>query len=168
MMSKQPKTILLANGSVPVCPKDGFPLILIDGSLQCTFESLDNRIGGRSIVDMVRHKEIIYFVFDNDYKLPLLCGCCDGPLHFDDLAQERNHIVGKHLQEMWIEHQHMEDGQAYHELGLGFVVEGDKRGESVTVSFAAVAQIKPPRKVSAPASWKRTRRKKSKKKRRRK
>jgi len=159
---------MLPDGPAPVCPDDGFPLILINGRMQCTAERLNNCISGRSIVDVIRQKNIVYFVFDNGYKLPLLCGCCHAPLQIDSLAEERHNMVGKHLHEIWIEHQHMKDGQTYHELGLGFVAEGDKRGELVNVSFAAVAQLQPPRNAPAPVSWKRTRKKGTRKKRRRK
>lgn len=156
-----PDTVLLADGKAPACPDDGFPLLLINGRLQCVAESLDRCIGGVPITNIIQQQQTTYYVFEDGHKLPLLCSCCNSPLELPDIAESRRNIRGKHLREMWIERQILENGREYDELVLAFVEEGQSSGTTINVSFETAVQLKHPKPAySSP-------RKKRKKKQRR-
>lgn len=161
-----PDTVLLAEGIAPACPNDGFPLLMINGNLQCVAELLDGCIGGRLIVDVIQKKKTTYYIFEDGHKLPLLCSCCNTPLQLTDLSKSHQNMHGKYLQEMWMEHQILEDGQEYDELVLGFVEEGQSSGMSVNISFDSVVHLQHPNMSSTKPSHRLIRKKRKKKRRR--
>lgn len=74
----------------PRCGKDGFPLLKINGRLECAAEYLERCIGGDPIVDVVKHDKIAYYIFANGHELPLLCSCCgSGLLCNEDVEREK-------------------------------------------------------------------------------
>jgi hypothetical protein len=95
--------------SYSLCPRDGFPMVEIDGRLECCVEALDRCLGQQMVVDVVQRGQTIYYVFDNGHELPLLCGCCGQGLLVNDLEQERQRVRGRRLEAMSIMNRVFED-----------------------------------------------------------
>ncbi len=133
----------LPSDSYPLCPNDGFPLIEIEGQLRCCVESLDRCIGQQKVVDVVQQDKITYYVFEDDHKLPLLCGCCGRPLQVEDLAQERKQVRGRQLEAMLIRGAVLKEEQRqYDELILEFSkLGGYSKPLHVPVAFEVAAQL---------------------------
>ena len=103
--------MFVIENSVPICARDGFPKVRIDGRWQCVAEYLDRCIGGQRIVDMVKREETVYYVFESGHELPMLCFCCGRPYEYPDLEASRRENVGRHLVSMVMEPGETEDGQ---------------------------------------------------------
>jgi hypothetical protein len=149
----------------PLCPRDGFPLLKIDGKLECSAEYIDRCVGGEAVVDVVQRGTTTYYVFENGHQVPLLCGCCGGPLAITDLAQERKHVGGRRLESMSAGPLVTEDGREYPALSLEFSKRGlfSKR-VSIPVSFEVAARLRHPvdcpyQKRAAPPREKHSRKK---------
>lgn len=125
----------------PLCERDGFPMVKIDGQLQCVAEYLDRCIGEQKVVDLIQRGKTIYYVFENGHELPMLCFCCGEPLVFKDLNKSRRDIRGRRLEAMSI-------GRLKHEGGdevLEFRLEFSKKGvlsRGVYTSVAPEAALK--------------------------
>lgn len=68
---------------IKLCEKHSFPMVeLIDKSLVCSAEYLDEHIGNSKVVDIfsanVKNANHA-LVFDSGAMLPLLCACCQKP-----------------------------------------------------------------------------------------
>ena len=63
------------------CDVDGFPLVNIDGQINCSAEHADGLIGGQTVTGIEERDQHIELVFDSCLCFPLTCSCCDGPLH---------------------------------------------------------------------------------------
>lgn len=104
----------------PLCERDKFPMIKIDGKLQCVAEYLDRCIGQQKVVDLIQRGKTTYYVFENGHQLPALCFCCGEPLIFDELAKSRRKICGRRLEEMSVGYLQHEDGDAVLEFCMHF------------------------------------------------
>lgn len=130
------KTISLAQGKVPACERDGFPMLIINGRLECVVEYLDRYIGQQKIIDVIKQGEIYYYVFANGYQLPLLCFCCNRPLVISNLIKTRQNMLGRRLVAMAMETKRFENGQELEELILQFSKKGIlSKEEELGVSF---------------------------------
>jgi hypothetical protein len=101
----------------PICKRDGFPMVKIDGKLQCVAEYLDQCIGQKRVVDIIQREETFYYVFEDGHELPLLCFCCDEPLVVRDIKQSR-------LEGMVVDEITLEDGSEMVQFGLHFSRKG--------------------------------------------
>jgi hypothetical protein len=88
--------------SYPLCSNDGFPLIDINGRLECCVEALNRCVGLQKVVEVVQRDQTTYYVFEDGHELPLLCGCCGQGLVVKDLEQERKRVCGRRLEAMSI------------------------------------------------------------------
>jgi hypothetical protein len=141
--SDMPETIALAQGTVPACKRDGFPMLRINGRLQCVVEYLNRCIGQEKIVDVIKQGETFYYVFANGYQLPLLCSCCNGPLLIENLTKARQNMVGRRLVAMAMETNRFEDGREFEELILEFSKKGVlSKKEETGVSFEVAVHLK--------------------------
>ena len=84
----------------PLCERDGFPMLRLDGRLQCVAEYLDRCIGQQPVVDLVQRGETVFYVFENGHELPMLCYCCGRPLAYRDLEESRRDMRGRRLEAM--------------------------------------------------------------------
>jgi hypothetical protein len=134
----------------PLCPDDGFPLIIVDDELACCFELLNRCLGQRVVVDVVRRGKITYYVFDDGHELPLLCGCCGGGLNVDDLAKERKDICGRRFTGMSISSKVIEEeDREYDQLVLEFSKKGMfSKPLQVPVAFEVAAGLRHPATTS--------------------
>jgi len=132
--------------SYPLCPKDGFPMVDINGQLKCSVEVIDRCVGGRMVVDVIQRKKIIYYVFDNGHQLPLLCGCCGEGLGVANLDEERQDVRGRRLEAMSLATKVFEeDGREQDELVLEFSKSGLlSRPLDIPVAFEVAAQLRHP------------------------
>jgi hypothetical protein len=138
-MTEYPFKSPIIPANTPECERDGFPMLKINGQLECVAEYLDRCIGQQPIVDIVRHRKTAYYVFENGHELPLLCSCCDGPLDFEDIMSSRQEAVGQRLQGMSINQRVLEGGQVIEELVLEFSPEGrplERTGMPVSFNVA--------------------------------
>jgi hypothetical protein len=110
----------------PSCPRDSFPLLRINGELECSAEYIDRCVGGHSVVDVVHHGPTTYYVFEDGHQVPLLCGCCGGPLSVTDLAKVRKQMQGRRLEAMSMAPQVTQDGRNTTSLSWNF----PRRGSS--------------------------------------
>jgi hypothetical protein len=132
--------------SYPACPNDGFPLIEINGRLECCVEVLDRCVGQKKVVEVVQRRQTTYYVFDDGHELPLLCGCCGQGLVVKDLAQERQRVCGRRLVAMSIGTTVLEkDKREYDELILEFSKLGlFSKPLHLPVAFEVAAQLRHP------------------------
>jgi len=132
--------------SYPACPNDGFPLIDINGRLECCVEVLDRCVGQKKVVEVVQRGQITYYVFENGHELPLLCGCCGHGLAVKDLDQERKRVCGRRLEAMSIGTTMIEkDRREYDELILEFSKLGVfSKPLHIPVAFEVAAQLRHP------------------------
>jgi len=162
--SNFPATIQLAQKKVPACPRDGFPMLKINGRLECTVEYIDRYVGQQEIVDVIKQGETYYWVFANGYQLPLLCSCCNGPLIIDNVSEERQKMIGLRLEAMSMMTVQFEDGGEFEELILEFSNDkmfSKKQGEGV--SFEVAVHLKHASKAVNPNRPNMQRRRKKKK-----
>jgi hypothetical protein len=132
-------------GSYPICRRDGFPMVRIDGRLQCVAEYLDRCIGQQRVVDLVQHGETTYYVFENGHELPMLCFCCGGPLVYEDLEESRRELVGRRLEAMSVGMVELEDGSEVMQFRLEFSNKGWlSPGIYTAVSPEVAAQLRHP------------------------
>jgi hypothetical protein len=108
----------------PTCKHDGFPLVTIDGHLQCVAEYLDRCIGQKRVVDMVQRDEAAYYVFEDGHELPLLCFCCGEALTVFDLDKSRQNIHGRRLKAMAMGSVELTDGRELPQFRLVFSTKG--------------------------------------------
>ncbi len=132
--------------SYPICPNDGFPLIDINGRLECCLEALDHCLGQQKVVDVVQRRETTYYVFEDGHALPLLCGCCGQGLRVNDLEQERKRVCGRRLEAVSIGAAVIEaEKREYNEFILKFSKLGYfSQPLRVSVAFEVAAQLRHP------------------------
>src|SRR5574341_606940 len=104
----------------PLCKRDGFPMVRIDGKLQCAAEYIDKCVGGEQVVNVSQEENTVYYVFESGHRLPLLCYCCGSPLVVADLEQSRRKLRGRRLEGMVVEDVLLESGTLATQLGLDF------------------------------------------------
>ena len=160
----------MSEDSVPICAKDGFPKVKIAGRWQCAAEYLDRCIGGQRIVDLVKRKETVYYVFESGHELPMLCFCCGTPYEYPDLEASRRKNVGRHLVSMIMEPGETEDGQLVPRFCLELSGKGLLSKPLVEpIHIEAAAQMRHPphcqRSRGSPAPGGRRKRKRRKRKR---
>ena len=141
--------MLVIENSVPICAKDGFPKVRIDGRWQCVAEYLDRCIGGQRIVDVVKREETVYYVFESGHELPMLCFCCGTPYEYPDLEATRRENIGRHLVSMIMEPGETEDGQIVSRFCLELSGKGLLSKQLVEpIHIEAAAQMKHPANCS--------------------
>jgi hypothetical protein len=132
--------------SYPLCPNDGFPLIIIDNELTCCFERLNHCLGQRVVVDVIKRGKTAYYVFDDGHELPLLCGCCGQSLQVDDLAGSLEEVRGRRLTGMSMETRIIEEeNREYERLVLEFSKPGlFSQIMRLPVAFEVAAELRHP------------------------
>lgn len=75
--------------SQSACPRDGFPMLRLNGRLVCSVEHADELLGGQPVVDARQHDGYLYLTFGNGAGLPLTCPCCGGQLHLRSMSLEQ-------------------------------------------------------------------------------
>jgi hypothetical protein len=132
--------------SYPLCPNDGFPMIEINGRLECCVEALNRCVGLQKVVDVVQRDQTTFYVFEDGHELPLLCGCCGHGLVVKDLEQERQRLRGRRLESMSIGTSVIEkDKREYDELILEFSKLGlFAKPLHIAVAFEVAAQLRHP------------------------
>jgi hypothetical protein len=113
---------------IPVCERDGFPILEIDGQLRCLAEYVNACIGNQKVTDVILRDDTLYYVFENRHELPLLCNCCGEPLVCPDLMAERKRMRGRTLQAMTWEMEELEDGQEVIDYRLEFTAKYGEDG----------------------------------------
>ena len=139
--------------SYPLCPNDGFPMVMIEGELTCSVEALDRCLGGQKVVDVTERDNTVYFVFDDRHQLPLLCGCCGQSLQFTNIAGVRKEIRGRRLTEMSLETRVIEEeSREYDQLIMTFSKSrlGSQPAHLGVAFEVAVALRHPPHATSTP------------------
>jgi hypothetical protein len=125
----------------PRCEEHDFPMVEIDGRLECVAEYIDRCVGGQPVVDVRKRKKTVYYIFANGHQLPLLCSCCGTPLAYRDLEQARRDVVGRRLEALSINPAVTDDGREFEELVLELVdTSGDDRID-VPVAFVVAPQM---------------------------
>lgn len=125
----------------PRCKDHDFPMLEIDGRLECVAEYIDRCIGGQPVVDVIERKKTVYYVFANGHELPMLCSCCGTPLAYRDLRQARQDAQGRRLESLSINPAVTDDGREFEELVLELVgAVGDGR-IGVPVAFEVALKM---------------------------
>jgi hypothetical protein len=122
------------------CPRDGFPMLRIQGQWECVGEYLIRCIGRQKIVDMVQRKATVYYVFKNGHELPLLCFCCDSPLVVDDLEKAIREMKGRRFKGVDMALSLPQDGSEILHLHLLFSKKsllGRRMREALSIRVAA-------------------------------
>jgi hypothetical protein len=104
----------------PICKRDGFPMVRVDGKLQCVAEYIDKCVGGQQVVNVIQEDATVYYVFESGHELPLLCFCCGTPLVVENLEQSRRNMRGRRLEGMLIDEVTLESGDTMIQFGLDF------------------------------------------------
>ncbi|MBL7063328.1 MAG: hypothetical protein ISS49_03845 [Anaerolineae bacterium] len=122
------------------CPRDGYPLVKINGRWECVAEYLDRCIGQKTVVDVVRKENTTYYVFENGHELPLLCFCCDSPLIVENIEETRRDMKGRRLDGLRVVQVELKDGTEMPQLHLLFSKKsllGDGMYDAVSLQVAA-------------------------------
>jgi hypothetical protein len=69
-----------------LCPRDGFPIVEIDGQLHCSVEYADGLIGGQRVLRARERDGYLYLEFEAGTSIPLTCPCCGGRLHLRSMS----------------------------------------------------------------------------------
>jgi hypothetical protein len=134
----------VAKDNVPICSRDGFPKVKIDGRWTCVAEYLDRCIGGQRITDLIERGGTVYYVFENGHELPMLCFCCDRPLVYRHLKRSRRRTVGRRLESMSVGPVE-KDGRILSQFCLELSKKGIfSRPVAVPVSAQVAVQMKHP------------------------
>ncbi len=104
----------------PTCQRDGFPMVKVNGRLQCAAEYLDRCIGQKEVVDVLQRGQTAYYVFEDGHELPLLCFCCGSPLVIQNPEQFRSQILNRRLEGMSLNDATLEDGTTMLQFELNF------------------------------------------------
>lgn len=72
-----------------VCPRDGFPMLQLNGRTVCSVEHADQFIGGQQVVDAREVDGYLHLSFANGASVPLTCPCCGGRLHLRSMSLEQ-------------------------------------------------------------------------------
>lgn len=130
----------------PLCFRDQFPMVKIGNQQQCVAEYLDHHLGQKKIVDVVQHQDTTYYVFENQYELPLLCFCCGVPLQRSEaLEQLRREMCGRRLESMSVGTATASDGEEFLEFQLEFSARGgEEQGVTQSLAPEAAAQLRRP------------------------
>ena len=129
----------------PLCKRDQFPMVQIGNKHQCVAEYLDKHIGQKEIVDVVQREEIIYYVFENKYEVPLLCFCCGVPLAVAELDELRHEMCGRRLESMSLDKAEAPGGGEFLEFQLEFSKKGlESQGVTQSIAPEAAVQMRHP------------------------
>lgn len=139
------------------CPRDGYPMVQINGRWECVAEYLDRCIGQQKIVDVVQRKNTTYYAFENGHEVPLLCFCCDSPLVCGEIEETRQDMQGRRLDGLSVVPVKLEDGTEVPQLHLLFSKKsllGQGTYDAVSIQVAARMRHPPdcPNKGSSTAS----------------
>ncbi|MGB4979268.1 MAG: hypothetical protein WBR35_21210 [Anaerolineae bacterium] len=152
--------------TLATCPRDGFPLIYVNGGWECAAEYLDRCLGQQPIADIVQRGGTVYYLFENGHELPMLCFCCGTPLVYGDIDRTRRDMQGRRLESMSCDIVTTQAGREAVEYRLEFSKKGLLRpGVRVAIALQAAAKLRHPSycphrdKVSTPASQRKRRRK---------
>jgi hypothetical protein len=136
---------LVAEVTYPICERDGFPMLKINGRWECVAEYLDRCIGQQAVVDLVQRGKTVYLVFESGHELPMLCFCCGTPLAYRDLERARRNMRGRSLESMSVGPVTLEDGREMLQFVLEFSKKGLlSRGISIPVAIEVAARLKHP------------------------
>ena len=132
----------VASGYV-YCKEHNFPLLNINSNQECVANYLSACLGSSPVVKVCQHGQIAYYVFENGNELPLLCGCCGGPVQLTD--NEIEEIGGRRLERLEIVWQELSDGRVVEELALDFSARPDHPdGLQVRINFQSVIHMRHP------------------------
>ncbi len=120
----------------PLCQKDRFPKVKINGQLECVAEYIDERVGQKKVVDLIEEGGIYYYIFENGYQFPLLCSCCGEGLELEDVAKSKKDIKGRRLESMSIERYTGDNGDF-----MGLQLEFSGKGLLVQSSFSPFEKV---------------------------
>ena len=125
-----------------LCKHDGFPKIQIDGNFECVAEFLDSIIGYKRIKDVILRDRTTYYVFENQYELPLLCPCCGDPLAHEDFNSSRTGMIGRKLEGMDIGWSTLDDGREIADFHLFFSPKvGSEDGACTVIAIESVEKM---------------------------
>jgi hypothetical protein len=131
--------------NVPQCPRDGFPMVEIDGQLQCSAEYADRTIGGKRVQHLTERDGYITIEFATGETIPLTCPCCGGQLHLTDTTVEQfgRFLIGRTLEGFrhgeWVSR---EPGSGRHPIfALQFDGDEDRSARTVQVHLDSVRKI---------------------------
>ncbi|MDM8567750.1 hypothetical protein QUF74_19150 [Candidatus Halobeggiatoa sp. HSG11] len=124
------------------CEHDGFPKIQINGNFKCVAEFLDSLIGYKKIKDVILRDRTTYYVFENQYELPLLCSCCGKPLENEDFNSLKMEMIGRKLEGMDIGWSIIDDGREIADFRLMFSPKsGDKEDVCTVIAIESVRNM---------------------------
>jgi hypothetical protein len=135
----------MVKDTYPICERDGFPMLKINGRWECVAEYLDRCIGQQRVVDLVQRGKTVYYVFENGHELPMLCFCCGRPLVYNDLAGSRRDMRGRRLESMAVDTVTTQEGKEILQFRLEFSKKGLlSRRVSMPIAVKAAARLKHP------------------------
>lgn len=127
------------------CPRDGFPIIEIDGQRRCSVEYADGLIGGQAVIGIAEDPAGMTLLFANGRAMPLTEPGSGEPLIARPgmLPELRNLLIGRAIEGFrhgeWVSNGHPQERHPIFALQLS----GDEpiNERSVEVSFESVKQI---------------------------
>jgi hypothetical protein len=129
-------------------------MLQIDGRWECVAEYLDRYIGQQKVVDVVQRGKTVYYVFETDHELPMLCWCCGESLVVKDLESMRREMRGRRLESMSFGPVTLEDGSELPQFVLEFSKKGwESHGLAEPVSPEVAVKLRhPDRRLSRQSS----------------
>lgn len=131
--------------SVSTCPRDGFPMINVDGRHICSVEYADEIVGGQRVVDAVEQDGLLHLIFENESSLPLTCPCCGGRLHLRSISLENlSQMLAGRVLEGFRQGEWVGTGanaERHPIFGLQFSGEEDPSGRTIQVHLDSIRRI---------------------------
>jgi len=128
------------------CPRDGFPIIEIDGQRRCSVEYADGLIGGQKIIGIAEHPAGITLLFANGRAMPLTEPGSGEPLvaRAGMLPDLRALLIGRTIEGFrhgeWVSHDYPPERHPI--FALQFSGEEPRDQRTLEISFESVKQIR--------------------------
>lgn len=136
----------------PLCPTHKMPILMLNGQERCAEEFVMEHLGNKRITEVEVKQDVIYYVFEDGHRLPLICPCCGGAYMPDGVSLRRANMVGRILTKVSKNHNHFDNSEqgegAYDDIALHFMDPEREREDLyiiTPVAFTAIAQIQHPR-----------------------
>lgn len=129
-----------------VCPRDGFPMVQLNGRTVCSVEYADGLIGGQQVVDAREEDGYLHLSFGNGSSVPLTCPCCGGRLHLRSMSLQQlsSMLTGRTLEGFrhgeWVGQG--TDAERHPIFALQFSGDEDRSARTIQVHLTSVRAIR--------------------------
>jgi len=122
------------------CPDCNFPMLRLDGKLQCASKYLNRCLGMKRITEVRQDGDRICLIFEDGHELPQLCGCCGKPLVIKDIDKLNKDYRKRRL----VSFSDAREGTSYNDTWPVVILELSGIGDIPGIAWESVAQMRHP------------------------